>query len=67
MTTYRGAYLDHGTECTILTGPEHAALSDDELRAEALAEAHRGRILGEAPGLSLQDFQALLMIGELAQ
>jgi hypothetical protein len=62
-TTYRCAYLDHGTESTVLTGPEHAELSDDDLRAEALAEGYRADIIGAAPPrLTLAQFLALLTI-----
>jgi hypothetical protein len=41
--TYRAAYVG---DC-VLTGPEHAALPDDELRAEAVREARRAEILRE--------------------
>lgn len=37
MTTYRAAYLTGGVG-TVLTGPEHALLSDEELLAVARAE-----------------------------
>lgn len=40
MTTYRAAYLKGGVG-TVLTGPEHASLSDDELLAEARREIEK--------------------------
>ena len=45
-TSYRAAYLlssDKQAEL-VLTAPEHAEMSDDELRAEALAEAERAGV-----------------------
>lgn len=40
-SVYRAAYVG---EC-VLTGPQHASLSDADLLAEAVAEARRGKIL----------------------
>jgi len=40
-TTYRAAYWTDGQAEIVLTLPEHAHLSDDDLLAEALAEAER--------------------------
>lgn len=47
MTTYRAAFIPSGPDNgeVALTGPEHAHLSDDELRAEALKEAHQGDVI----------------------
>lgn len=42
MTEYRAAYVNF----TVLTSPEHAHLTDDELMAEAVAEAKRAGIYG---------------------
>jgi len=40
-TTYRAAYWTDGKAEIVLTLPEHAHLSDDDLLAEAMAEAER--------------------------
>lgn len=47
-TTYRAAFFlaDNGAS-TVLTTEAHASLSDDALRAEALAEADRARLIGD--------------------
>jgi hypothetical protein len=42
---YRAAYVN---DC-VLTGPEHASLSDDDLMAEAIAEAKRAEIFDITP------------------
>jgi hypothetical protein len=39
-STYRAAYVN---DC-VLTGPEHASLSDEALLAEAIQEAQRAEI-----------------------
>lgn len=43
MTTYRAAYLHSNPQShgTVLTGPEHATLSDDALLAEARREMEK--------------------------
>jgi hypothetical protein len=48
-TTYRAAYYvtPDGRDETVLTGPEHAHLDDDDLIAEALAEAKRADIVSD--------------------
>lgn len=43
IRTYRAVIVG---ECN-LTGPEHAHLSDYEIMAEAIAEAHRQGIIGD--------------------
>lgn len=72
-TAYRAAYfLAQNGNCTLLTGPEHAHLTDDELCAEALAEAQRGDIIDmdetdpEAafPRITREQFVDGLHIGE---
>jgi hypothetical protein len=68
MTTFRAAFY----KMTVLTGPEHASLSDEDLRAEALAEAQRGDIIDmeEAdpevayPRVTRAQFESGLQIGE---
>lgn len=42
--TYRAAYLTDGQHETVLTGPEHAGLSDDDLFTEARAEMERAGV-----------------------
>jgi len=69
MTTYRAAYLAYPQSAgVVLTGPEHAGLSDDALRAEALAEALRADIVcdheGDDSRTSRAEFDRLLCIGE---
>jgi len=67
-TTYRAAYIGH----TVLTAAEHAGLSDDALRAEAMAEAQRADIIDmretdpEAahPRLTVAEFNDRLAIGD---
>jgi len=45
QTTYRAAYWTDGEGAeVVLTAPEHADLSDDELLAEAQAEAERAGV-----------------------
>ena len=46
-TAYRACYYTDGQSETVLTLPEHVELSDDALREEAVAEAHRADIVGE--------------------
>lgn len=66
--SYRAAYYAE----TVLTLPEHAHLSDDALRAEALAEAQRADIIDmdetdsetAHPRLTRAEFDAGLRIGE---
>jgi hypothetical protein len=68
MTSYRAAFFRD----TVLTRPEHAALSDEQLRAEALAEAQRADIIDmeEAdpesayPHLTRAQFESGLQIGD---
>jgi hypothetical protein len=43
MTTYRAAYVND----VVLTGPEHAHLSDEDLIDVAVAQAKAAGILGE--------------------
>ena len=65
-TTYRACYYltaDLQGE-TVLTGPEHAHLSDDALRAEAAAEAERAGIIGDAPGITTGELRDGLRIGD---
>jgi len=40
MATYRAAYLKGGSG-TVLTGPEHATLTDEQLLAEARRELEK--------------------------
>ena len=69
MPTYRACYYlaqDRQSDI-VLTGPEHAHLSDDDLIAEAIAEARRGDLVGDDPprmtpaelrdGLRIGDYQ----------
>lgn len=45
-TTYRAAYYESPKGSgLVLTSPAQSGLNDDELRAEALAEAQRGDII----------------------
>jgi len=48
MKTYRACayFTEDGQGSTLLTGPEHAALDDQALIEEAVAEAYRGDIIG---------------------
>ena len=69
MTTYRACYYatPGGQAETVLTLPEHAALSDDALLAEALAEADRAGLIGDDDPEDLLTHQQLvdgLTIGE---
>jgi len=66
--TYRACYIGETAtsgECR-LTGPEHAHLDDDALRAEAMAEAGRaGLYCDEDPDyLTRGELAALLEIGD---
>lgn len=58
--TYRAAFIGE----TVFTGPEHSHLSDDELRAEALAECRRAGGIGDADAgwATESDFLAALKI-----
>jgi hypothetical protein len=66
-TTYRAAYIAD----SVLTGPEHADLSDAAVRAEAMKEARRAGLLDETtddaeaafPPLTRDGFEAALCIG----
>ncbi len=65
-TTYRAAYLARGAG-VVLTRPEHAGLSDAELRAAALAEAMRAGLIGddaEANQLTAEQFADALVVGD---
>ena len=73
MSTYGAAYLSlplWGE--TVLTRPEHSGLTDDELRAEALAEAQRADIISmhesdsniAFPRITRQQFDEYLCIGD---
>ncbi len=67
-TTYRAAWF----KGTVLTGPEHAALSDAELCAEALSFAIEAGIIDLVetdpetafPRLTREQFDAGLTIGD---
>lgn len=67
-TTYRAAYIGE----TVLTAAEHANLSEEALRAEALAEAQRADIIdmeeddaeAAAPRFTRAAFDSALTIGE---
>jgi len=50
--SYRACYYlsADGQSETVLTGPEHANLSDNQLFAEAIAEAVRADIIGDGDG-----------------
>lgn len=64
--TYRAAIYRHpaGSE-TVLTGPEHAHLPDEDLLAEALAEARRHGLIGDGwPQVPEELFRRRLYIGE---
>jgi hypothetical protein len=72
-TTYRAAYfLAEDGGCIVLTRSEHASMSDEELAAEALAEAQRMDMIDMIktdpaaawPRLTRQQFAAGLTIGE---
>lgn len=65
--TYRAAILQAPDKQSSqpLTLPEHAHLSDEDLRAEALAEAKRADLVGdEWPRAPLEEIEANLVIGE---
>ena len=66
MTTYRAAiYCAPQSAGVVLTGPEHAALSDDDLLAEALREAAEAGLIGDdGDRLTKDEFFAGLHIGE---
>lgn len=70
MTTYRACYYvwPDSQSSVCLTGPEHAHLSDDDLIALAIAEAHRpgcDLIDPDGPsGLTGQDVRDGLSIGD---
>lgn len=58
MVTYRAAYWTNGRGAeVVLTLPEHSHLSDEELLAEAMAEAERQGM----------DLYGQIVIGEWAE
>lgn len=65
MASFRAAYLLRDGSETLLTGPEHAALSDDALRTEAYTEALRAGLIDADgwPALTEEAFRASLVIG----
>ncbi|HEY8450007.1 MAG TPA: hypothetical protein VIL95_05950 [Bacillota bacterium] len=63
--SYRAAIYRHpsGSE-TVLTGLEHAGLPDEDLLAEALAEARRHGLIGdERPQVPEDTFRRRLYVG----
>ncbi|KKN10284.1 hypothetical protein LCGC14_1038260 [marine sediment metagenome] len=58
--SYRAAYFRD----TVLTGPEHSHMSDAALIREAMAEARRGGIVGEYPGVPAAQLRRAIEIGE---
>ena len=54
---FRAAYLPGPGGGTNLTGPEHSQLSDDDLIAEAIAEAERGNVEVTADMLIIGDYR----------
>jgi hypothetical protein len=67
-TTYKAAFYLPPTgngSGVVLTGPEHEHLTDDELRAEAHAEALRLGLIGADPDLQVDDgtFRDRLQVG----
>jgi hypothetical protein len=67
--TYRAAYLlfEDSQSDLVLTSPEHAGLSDEDLRAEALREATSANLIGESDQqITLAQFKDWLRIGAWA-
>ena len=64
MIAYRAGYLSKDGYETRLTDLEHQFLSDVELADEALSEAKRGNLIGEAfPYITEKEFFSYLVIG----
>lgn len=72
-TTYLAAYyVGPSNDSVVLTGPEHATMSTDDLLAEAWAEAERADIVDmdeddpevAFPRLTKAQFEAGLEIGD---
>lgn len=51
--SFKAAYVGD----VVLTGPEHAQMSDAKLIAEAIAEAKRGNVWGGATGIAESDIE----------
>lgn len=68
--TYRAAYfyeVESNGVGLVLTGEEHASLSDEALIEEAVAEAHRAGLIGadeEANQVTEQRLRSCLVIGD---
>jgi len=63
--TYRAAmYTEPRSVGVVLTAPEHAALSDADLIAEAMAEAGRAGLFGGEDKLTEAEFRARVIVGE---
>lgn len=67
MGEYRAAYYvsQDGQAETVLTLPEHASLSDSELKAEAIAEAKRADIVYEGARAPVEDGEPRVHIDDL--
>lgn len=68
-TTFRAAYYVQNYQSTgiLLTSEEHAGLSDEDIRAEAKAEALRAGVIGTdayADQVTEEDFDAGLVVGD---
>lgn len=66
MISYRACYYQtpDGQSETVLTAPEHAHMTDDDLLTEALACAEGAGLIGSHPKIPLEDFVGRLRIGE---
>lgn len=63
--TYRAAmYIEPQSVGLVLTGPEHATMSDADLIAEAMAEASRAGLYGGEDKLTEDEFRARVIVGE---
>ena len=61
MATYRAAYFND----MAMTTPEQSDLSEEALIEAAVAEAHKGNILGDShPYVTEEDFRAGLEVGD---
>ena len=67
MTTFRAAYYvpPDCSSSVLLTAPDDARLSDDQLKGKALAEASFAGLMGTEPHMLTHDeFLAGLCVGE---
>lgn len=66
METYRAAiYRAESGDEQVMTAPEDAHLSDEELIERAMAEAHAAGLIGdEWPRVPEEEYRARLYVGE---